>query len=83
VKPSALATLRALRQRGPAGLTSLEAIREVGTNRVSGRVLELRAAGFDVETHWETTPGGARIARYVLVERHPEPTRGEQQAMAL
>ena len=37
--------------------------------RLGARIYELRAEGHDIETQWETTVGGARIARYVLHEK--------------
>ena len=68
LKPSAIVVLELLRDRGAAGLSALEALDGGAGFRLSGRILELRQAGFDVATSWETTTRGARIARYRLVE---------------
>jgi hypothetical protein len=66
--------LRLLRLRGAAGLTPLEALREVGTFRLGARVFDLRKAGHRIEREWVTTPGGSRVARYVLIDQ-PEQLR--------
>jgi hypothetical protein len=82
MKPATLATLAVLRRRGPTGLTSNEAIPVVGTSRLAARVGELRAEGYPVETRWERTPAGARIARYVLAETPRfAPVTGVQEAL--
>ena len=60
--------LTLLRERGALGLTPIEALREVGTFRLGARIWNLRK-DHDIETHWVTTENGARIARYVLVEK--------------
>lgn len=60
--------LRQLRMRGPAGLTPLQALDDVGTMRLAARIADLRAEGHDIRTDSITTPNGRRIARYVLVE---------------
>jgi len=75
LKPSARVVFELLRER-PAGVTSLDALDGGAGFRLSGRILELRQAGFAIETTWETTGRGARIARYRLLET-------EQLAMAL
>ena len=62
------AVLRLLKLRGPVGLTPLEALREVGTFRLAARVYELRRAGHIIDQQRYTTPGGSRVARYVLVK---------------
>lgn len=67
IKPSAARVLVLLRRAGPVGLTPIEALDNGGGLRLSGRVLELRQAGFDIETCWETKHG-ATYARYVLHE---------------
>jgi hypothetical protein len=53
----------------PEGLTPLEALDAGCGFRLGARIYELRAAGYDIETTWQTTITGARIARYVLHER--------------
>jgi hypothetical protein len=68
------AVLRLLRARGAEGLTPLEALREVGTFRLGARVFDLRKAGHRIEREWVTTPGGSRVARYVLIDQ-PEQLR--------
>lgn len=72
MKPSTARTLDALRRRGAEGLTALTALDIVGTFRLGARVWELKTSGHDIETQWETTPHGARIARYVLHEGQKE-----------
>ncbi len=68
MKPSAARVLVLLR-RHPDGLTPLDCLDEGGGLRLSGRVLELRQMGFDIETAWESSPSGARYARYRLHEK--------------
>jgi hypothetical protein len=68
------AVLRLLRARGAEGLTPIEALREVGTFRLGARVFDLRKAGHRIEREWVTTPGGSRVARYVLHDQ-PEQLR--------
>jgi hypothetical protein len=46
----------------------------VGCFRLSARVFDLRAAGHRIEREWVTTPGGSRVARYVLIDQ-PEQLR--------
>jgi hypothetical protein len=65
LKPQTKLVLGLLRIH-PEGLTALEALRYGAGFRLSGRILELRQAGYHVETEWLTTPNRARIARYVL-----------------
>ncbi len=65
IKPSAAAAL-ALLETHPAGVSSLDALDGGAGFRLSGRILELRQAGYPIETTWETTSGGSRIARYRL-----------------
>ena len=57
-----------LRLNGPRGVTALDAY-GWGCMRLAARVADLRAQGYDVRTETTTTAAGARIARYVLVER--------------
>ena len=58
-----------LRSQGEEGVTAMDALEIVGSFRLAARVFNLREAGHDIETRWETTPTGARCARYVW---HPE-----------
>lgn len=62
------AVLRLLKLRGPAGLTPLEALQSVGTFRLAARIWELRKAGHLIDQQRYTTPGGSRVARYVLIK---------------
>jgi hypothetical protein len=79
VKPSSAAVLRFLRSH-PEGLTSQIAFRAHLGTRLSGRIFDLRAEGFDIRSEWEGD-GTTRWARYVLVERRAD--RGVQEALAL
>lgn len=72
MKHSCEIVLALLRSRGPLGLTALEALENGGGFRLSGRILELRQAGFDIDTSWETGSHGVRYARYTL---HEKPTQ--------
>ena len=58
--------LAVLRARGGEGLTALEALQLVGTMRLAARIADLKAQGHPITTELVTTPGGARVARYVL-----------------
>lgn len=69
MKPQTRRTLEVLRSRGPDGLTPLEALEWVGTQRLAARIDELRGDGFDIDRTLITTPRGARVARYVLHEK--------------
>lgn len=73
MKPSAEAVLALLRDR-PAGVTGLEALYAGCGDRLPARIGELKAAGHEVTDSWETTPNGARVKRFRLVER---PARSE------
>jgi hypothetical protein len=46
------------------GLAPLEAVREVGTFRLSARIFDLRAMGHRIEREWVTTPGGVGSLKY-------------------
>lgn len=61
--------LELLRDRGAEGVTPMDALEVAGSMRLSGRILELRHDGHNIETQLVTTAGGARVARYVLHER--------------
>ena len=54
-----------LRSQGEEGVGFWEAVDIVGTTRLAARVKDLRDAGHDIETRWETTPTKKRVARYV------------------
>ena len=54
-----------LRSQGSEGVGFWEAVDIVGTTRLAARVKNLRDAGHDIETRWETTPMKKRVARYV------------------
>lgn len=71
MKPQTTAVLELLRVRGEVGLTSLEALRNVGTSRLAARIMELRQAGYVIDDRPERTPKGARVSRYVLRETCP------------
>lgn len=58
-----------LRQRGERGATTLEIAIECTVVNTATYVSELRQNGFTIErTHERTTPGGAAVHRYRLVE---------------
>lgn len=63
----------ALLHLNPDGITSLDAWKMGGGSRLSGRIHELRQAGYPVTDEWETVDG-ARFKRYRLVEK-PEQLR--------
>jgi|GEM_PF-683116 len=67
-------------QRGGT-LTALQALDLYGIGRLAARVEELRRAGHGILSETVTTPSGARVAEYRLVEK-PVPARalrpGEQ-----
>lgn len=67
MKASSLAVLNALRERGPRGLSDLEALEACGTSRLAARIWDLRAEGYVIEAHTVTAPNGKRFSRYVLV----------------
>jgi hypothetical protein len=67
LKPQTRLILSLLRIH-PDGLSQIECLQWGGGMRLSGRIHELRDAGFDIETTWETF-GTARYARYVLHEQ--------------
>lgn len=61
--------LRYLREHG--SMTQLDAYEHLyGTvcTRLSGRILDLRRAGYDIETVYETNQYGTRYGRYILHE---------------
>jgi hypothetical protein len=68
MKPQTRRTLAVLRSRGADGLTPLEALELVGTQRLAARVYELEAAGYRITRTLVDIPRGGRVARYVLHE---------------
>lgn len=85
MKPGTRAILELLTAAGSGGLTPMDALREAACFRLAARVAELRAAGHDIATEWETDGDGTRWARYVLTlpTPAPEPMRGVQEVLAL
>lgn len=47
-------------------VTSLTALYDFGCLRLSGRIFELREAGYPVEDKWVETPSGKRVKMYFL-----------------
>lgn len=68
MKPSTRLTLALLRMY-PHGVSPLDALEHGAGLRLSGRILELRRLGFDIETTYETAMTGGRYARYILHEQ--------------
>jgi hypothetical protein len=64
--------LRALRQSGSAGATTLQAREDHGILSPACRVLELRRTGHDIRTVWvfqlDAEGRPHRVARYVLLK---------------
>lgn len=58
--------LRLLRERGAEGVTALEALRLLGSLRLSARVYDLRREGHDIRAEMVTVGDGKRVARYTL-----------------
>ena len=58
-----------LRSQGEEGVGFFEALDIVGSSRLAARIHELREAGHDIETRWETTPTKKRVAVYRLREQ--------------
>ena len=52
--------------RAGHALTPLEALELFGCFRLSGRILELRQAGYPIESRLLTVLGGKRVAEYSL-----------------
>lgn len=61
--------LELLRERGAEGVTPLLALERARCFRLASRVFELKEAGHRIDTTTVDTPGGARVACYVLVEQ--------------
>jgi hypothetical protein len=81
MKPQTTAILELLTAAGPDGATPIDALRECSCFRMAARVAELRGAGHNVVTTWETDTDGTRWARYVLLPPRPIPDTGIQEAM--
>ena len=50
-------------------LTELEALNRFGCLRLSGRILELRQAGYRIDAPFVRTATGKRVAQYRMGER--------------
>lgn len=72
--------LELLRTNGPRGVTPLDALEIVGSFRLGARIFDLRAEGHLIDTETTTTPGGAKVARYILRDPRPGPMTGVQEA---
>lgn len=66
--------LELLKERGPRGVTKLDAPSYLSLS-LSSRVYDLRSKGYRIDTLSERV-GDARIARYVLVAPEPVPEAG-------
>lgn len=55
-----------LEERG--SITAMEALEAFGCYRLGARIFELRKAGWDIATTYETTADGERYAKYVYTE---------------
>jgi hypothetical protein len=58
--------LHSLNEEKACGMTSLDALFELGIGRAQARISELRQLGFEIETTRERAAGGASIGRYWL-----------------
>lgn len=67
MKPSAVRVLTILQERGAYGATDRDGLLYARTSRMAARVWELRKAGYQITTSYETVRG-ARFARYRLEE---------------
>ena len=85
MKPQTEATLRALRIRGREGMTPLEALDWIGTDRLAASIYELREEGYIISRRMVPTPRGTGShARYVLEEDLPTAmARGQRAVQAL
>lgn len=66
VKGDALAVLKALRQAGTAGLTSIELEELTPTGRAPARVWDLQQKGYRIDSSWSRLGSGRKVKRYVL-----------------
>lgn len=74
------AILAALRDRGEAGLTSLEALEEFGSFRLAARIADAKlrlGPGEYIASERLVLPSGKVVARYVLRQRE----RAQQAAL--
>jgi biotin operon repressor len=62
------AILRMLEER-PDGITSLDALSEVGCFRLAARIKDLRDEGHDISSEMVTVRSGKRVARYRMHDR--------------
>ena len=67
MKPQTKMVLRHLREHG--SITSREALRAYGCDRLAARVWEVRQAGYRVEKTMEAQQDGAHFARYFLARK--------------
>ncbi|HET6493903.1 MAG TPA: helix-turn-helix domain-containing protein [Thermoleophilia bacterium] len=81
MKPQTLRTLAVLRNRGEEGMTALDALEWVGTQRLAARIDELRKEGHRIERDMIRTRNGAHVARYRLVEDAPVVPENEMRAL--
>lgn len=55
------------------GITSLEAVRELGIIRLASRINDLKRAGYKVSADWEKVPNRfgdeTRVKRYYVTEK--------------
>lgn len=61
--------LSLLRYRGEAGVTPIDALREIGSFRLAARISDLKERGHTIRSERHRTNTGAIVARYVLVEQ--------------
>ena len=50
----------------------MECFEKLKITRLSGRILELRRAGYDISMAWETAQDGSRYGRYRLEGKETE-----------
>lgn len=74
MKPSTRDVL-ALMRLNPEGITSLDALRDVGSFRLGARIWELKQEGFEIITETVETPTGKHIARYRLKDEEVQQLR--------
>lgn len=60
------------------GITSLDAVRDLGIIRLASRINDLKRNGFKVESDWETVQNrygeDTRVKRYYVEEKEAEKT---------
>ena len=47
-------------------ITNMDAFRDLGITRLSGRIYDLREAGYNITMTWETSEHGTRYGRFYL-----------------